>query len=183
MPAVYIDYGKLITLASSAETKYEAGVELLFMEKFPLIVEVGSGTLTPKQAYSNGTYESTGIYYRVGAGYVSSFTPKNKLGITFRYGISSFEETGRIVIESPSETQPTVVQEIQRSNLRADWFEAVIYSDRKLNELLTIGVNIRLRVLNEYDAFEPVDIYAIPGYGRSFDKSIPAINLFIKAGF
>ena len=182
-PAFYIDYGKLLTIPSSIETKYEGGLELTFLGKFPLIIEVGQATLTPDGGYANGTYESEGLYYRIGAGYVSQFNPKNKIGISFRYAQSTFNEDGRIFIESPSGAQGTFIQNIRRSDLTATWYEAVLYSDRKLSDLFSIGLNLRFRVLASYDEQAPIDVYAIPGYGRTFDSTIPAANLFLKVTF
>lgn len=182
-PSLYLDYGKLFTIPVNIETKYEGGLELLFMEKFPFIIEVGQATLNPEGAYSNGTYQSEGFYYRIGAGYYSQFQVKNKIGITFRYASSRFSEEGRIFIESPSGTQDNFVQNIVRNDLDATWYEVVVYSDQKLSELFTIGLNLRLRVLANYDEQSPVDVYSIPGYGRSFDKTVPAANLFLKVTF
>lgn len=182
-PSVYLDYGKLFTITANFETKYEGGVELLFKEKFPVIIEAGQATLTPEGAYSNGTYESEGFYYRVGAGYYSQFLPKNKIGLTVRYGSSTFSETGRIFIESPSGSQDDFIQNIKRNDLKATWYEIVVYSDRKLTDLFSIGMNLRLRILASYDEQSPVDVYSIPGYGRSFDKTIPAANFFLKVTF
>ncbi|MEP1032123.1 DUF6048 family protein [Ekhidna sp.] len=182
-PSLYLDYGKLVTIPSNFETKYEGGIELLFLEKFPLIVEVGQATLSPEGAYSNGTYESRGFYYRIGAGYYSQFLAKSKIGLTLRYASSTFSEDGRIFIESPSGTQGNFVQNLVREDLKATWYEVVVYSDQKLSDLFTIGLNIRLRVLANYDEQSPVDVYAIPGYGRAFDKSIPAANFFLKLTF
>ncbi|SNS79957.1 hypothetical protein SAMN05421640_1280 [Ekhidna lutea] len=182
-PSLYLDYGKLFTIPSTLETKYEGGLELLINEKFPLILELGQATLTPEGAYSNGTYESEGIYFRLGAGYVSQFKPKNKIGISTRYAASKFSENGRIFIESPSGSQESYIQNINRKDLKANWYEVVVYSDRTLSDLFTIGLNLRLRVLANYDEQEAVDVYSIPGYGRSFDKTIPAANLFLKISF
>ncbi|MEQ9466484.1 MAG: DUF6048 family protein [Ekhidna sp.] len=182
-PSIYLDYGKLFTIPTNFETKYEGGLELLFLEKFPLYLEAGQATLAPEGAYSNGTYESEGFYYRIGAGYVGQFLPKNKIGVSFRYAASTFTEDGRIFIESPSGAQETFVQNIQRDDLKATWYEVVIYSDRKLSDLFSIGVNLRLRILGSYDEQAPVDAYAIPGYGRAFDKTIPAANFFFKVSF
>lgn len=182
-PSIYLDYGKLFTIPTNFETKYEGGLELLFLEKFPLFLEAGQAILTPEGAYSNGTYESEGFYYRIGAGYVSQFLPKNKIGISVRYAASTFNEDGRIFIESPSESQDTFIQNIQRDDLKATWYEVVVYSDRKLSDLFSIGLNLRLRILNSYDEQTPVDVYAIPGYGRAFDKTIPAVNFFFKINF
>jgi hypothetical protein len=183
IPSIYVDYGKLLTIASSQETKFEGGLELLFFEKFPLIIEGGSGTLSPERAISNGTYESKGIYFRIGTGIYSQFTPKNKLGFTARYGSSKFDEKRTISIESSSGIQPGFTESVEINGLAASWFELVLYSDKKINDLLSIGMNLRYRVMIDYNEQTPVDVYSIPGYGRSFDNAIPAANLFLKISF
>ncbi|WP_425391769.1 DUF6048 family protein [Ekhidna sp.] len=182
-PSLYLDYGKLLTIPVDFETKYEGGIELLFLEKFPLIVEIGQATLNPEGAYSNGTYESEGTYYRIGTGYISQFKPKNKIGISFRYASSTFNESGRIFIESTTGAQDNFIQNIKRSDLNATWYELVVYSDRRLSDLFSIGLNLRLRVLMDYDEQEDIDVYSIPGYGRTIDDTIPAANLFLKVTF
>lgn len=182
-PAIYLDYGKLFTIPTTLETKYEGGIELLFLEKFPLIVEAGQATLTPEGAFSNGTYESRGYYYRIGTGFYNQFTPKNKVGLTVRYASSTFSEDGRVFIESPSGTQDTFVQNIDREDLKATWYEVVLYTDQRLSDLFSIGLNLRLRILAVYDEQAPIDVYSIPGYGRSFDSTIPAANFFLKLSF
>ena len=185
-PSIYLDYGKLFTIPFNLETKYEGGLELLFMEHFPLIVEVGQAMLIPEEAHSYETYESEGLYYRIGTGYVNQFTAKNKIGLTVRYASSTFSEDGRIFIESPGESQSDFIQNIRHEDLKATWYEVVLYTDQRLlkdSDLLTIGMNLRLRILAAYDVQTPVDVYAIPGYGRSFDKTIPAVNLFLKVTF
>ncbi|WP_420578065.1 DUF6048 family protein [Ekhidna sp.] len=182
-PSIYLDYGKLFTIPTNFETKYEGGLELLFLEKFPLIIEAGQSTLSPEGAYSNGTYESEGFYYRIGTGYLSQWKAKNKIGLTVRYASSTFSETGRIFIESPSGAQDDFIQSIQRDDLKATWYEVVVYSDRKLSDLFSIGLNLRLRVLASYDEQEIPDVYSIPGYGRSFERTVPAANLFLKVSF
>lgn len=183
IPSFYLDYGKLFTIPTNMETKYEGGLEILLQEKFPLIVEIGQATLTPEGAYANGTYESQGFYYRIGTGYYSQFTPKNKIGLTVRYATSTFSEEGRIFIESPSGSQGNFIQNIERNDLKATWYEVVLYSDRKLSDMFSIGMNLRLRILADYDEQPAVDVYAIPGYGRSFDDTIPAANFFLKVSF
>ncbi|MEO1254468.1 MAG: DUF6048 family protein [Bacteroidota bacterium] len=182
-PAFYIDYGKLLTIPTSFETKYEGGVELTFFEHFPLILEIGQATLSPEGAFSNGIYESEGFYYRIGAGFVNQFSPKNKIGVSVRYSAAVFSESGRITIQSPSGVQETFTQTIENENLDANWYEIVVYSDRKLSDLFSIGLNIRLKVLASYEEQNPIDVYAIPGYGRSFENTVPAANLFLKITF
>lgn len=179
-PSLYLDYGKLLLLPSEFEQKIEGGFEFLLYEHFPIIAEVGMATLTPEGAYSNGVYESEGMYWRVGTGYVNQFLPKNKIGLTLRYGTASFSESGRISLESPSGAQGNYIYTIDRKDLTASWYEVVVYSDRHLTDLFTIGVNLRLRILASYDEKTPIDVYAIPGYGRTFDKTIPAMNFFLK---
>lgn len=183
-PSIYIDYGKLLTIATDFETKYEGGLELVFFEKFPVIFEMGQSTLTPEGAYANGTYESEGLYYRIGLGYVNQFLPKNKIGVSVRYAASTFSENGRFFVESPSGAQETFIRRITgRDNLTATWYEVVLYSDRKLSDLFSIGLNLRLRVLMDYDEQKVPDVYGIPGYGRAFDRTLPATNLFFKVTF
>ena len=180
----YIDLTKLFTIPTDFETKYELGLELRFSERFSLYGEWGSATTTPEEAYTNGIYESSGTYYRLGLGYVGQLDPKHDIGISFRYGASTFDEDVRIFINSPSEVQgPFNRNVVDRSDLTANWWEVVLYSDQQLlqnSELFWLGFNLRLRILDSYDAQDVPDVYAIPGYGRSFDKTIPAINFFLK---
>ncbi|MEQ8881651.1 MAG: hypothetical protein RLQ12_18545, partial [Cyclobacteriaceae bacterium] len=48
------------------------------------------------------------------------------------------------------------------------------------NDIFAIGFNIRMRFLVTYDKDSPIDVYSIPGYGKTIDKSTPAVNLFVK---
>jgi len=180
--ALIIDYGKLLTIPSSFEQKIEGGVEVLFKQRLSLLAEIGTGTITPDDAIS-GAYEAKGIYYRIGAGYSKNRTPKNKIGLYALYGTSSYDESISYRLESPSGSQPTFSSQISRLNLEATWWELMLYTDQKMNELITIGLNIRYRQQISAERFEPIDSYAIPGYGRVFDKSIPAMNLILKFTF
>jgi hypothetical protein len=182
IPSFYLDYGKLLTAPSNFETKYEGGIELIFNDRWQLITELGIAELTPRSAYENGQYRSEGSYYRIGLGYVPKREKDrtSRLGIGIRYGKSSFEDQGGYVIESTSELQPDIEVSFDRRNLSATWWEMVFYSDKEMNNWLTLGFQFRVRMMQDYDRFEDVDIYAIPGYGRAQDNSIPAVNLFIK---
>lgn len=183
VPSIIIDYGKLLSLPTSIESKFEGGFELLINDKIPLILEVGQATLNPTKVYANGNYESQGQYIRFGTGYYSRLNPKNRFGITTRFAISNFEETATIDPELNLFLEDELVESYQRSKLSASWFEFVLYSDRKFNDFLSIGANIRFRYLLDYDIQAPNDVYSIPGYGRSFDTSTMAFNLFLKASF
>ncbi|MEP1094287.1 MAG: DUF6048 family protein [Cyclobacteriaceae bacterium] len=183
VPSIYIDYGKLLALPLDTEAKYEGGVEFLIKGKVPIILEVGMATLTPGKAYANGTYEAEGVYYRFGTGIYSQWKPKNKLGITFKYAVSSFDETAILDTENTINIPRTLSASYQRTDISASWIEFAVYTDRTIYKFLAIGMNIRFRYLLDYDLQTPDDVYAIPGYGRSFDQSIPAVNLFLKVSF
>lgn len=179
----YLDLSKLLTIPTDFETKYEAGLELRFSERFSVYAEAGSATTSPREAYTNGTYESSGNYYRIGLGYVGPLDQEHDIGLSFRYGSATFDEDGRIFISSPSGVQGDLVEKITRTGLSAKWWEIVLYSDKKLLEnsnLLWLGLHLRLRILASYDAQDTPDVYGIPGYGRAFDKTIPAVNFFLK---
>ncbi len=183
IPSIYIDYGKLLAIPLDIETKYEGGVEILIKEKVPLIFEVGMATLNPTKVYANGSYQSEGFYYRFGTGIYSQFLPKNKLGITFKYAISSFDESATLDTENTINVPDMLTASYQRKGIAASWIEFAVYTDRQINNFLALGLNLRLRYLLDYDRQTPEDVYSIPGYGRSFDTSIPAANLFLKVSF
>ncbi len=183
IPSIYIDYGKLIAIPLDIETKYEVGIELLIQEKVPLILEVGMATLNPTKVYANGSYQSEGMYYRFGTGIYSQFLPKNKLGFTFKYAISSFDESATLDSENTINVPDILSASYSRKDVAANWIEFALYTDRQINKFLALGLNLRLRYLLDYDRQTPEDVYSIPGYGRSFDTSIPAANLFLKISF
>lgn len=190
-PFVYVDYGKLLTVWTDFETKYEAGFGLLFFEHFELTGEWGRGELEPPGAYPNSDYKSTGNYFRVGFGHIWKFDLKNNIGLGARYGISNFEDQLTYRIEGSSGLSSPVIESLTREDLSARWWEIAIITDTKislnkenpeskLNNLFRVGAQIRYRVLIDYDKLSPIDAYSIPGYGRTIDKSIPAFNLYIK---
>lgn len=193
-PSIYLDYGKLATYPLSFESKFEVGAELLFKEKIPMIVEFGTATLNPTKVYANGSYQAQGVYFRVGSGFYSQWKPKNKIGLTARYGSSTFDEEATISSDSPINIETSLSDSYQRSDVTASWLELVLYSDAKmftaakfedsfLKDVFVVGMNIRFRYLLNYDLQTPDDVYAIPGYGRSFDDHLPAVNLFLKVSF
>jgi len=185
-PSILLDYGKLLTYPLDFETKYEGGIELLFLERFALIGEFGTALLEPEEAYTNSIYESSGTYYRVGLGYVGPKDPEHNIGFYLRYGSATFDESIRVLIDSPTGVQDDPEVNFERTSLTANWWELALYTDKKLfknSELLWIGLNLRFRILQSYDRQDVVDVYSIPGYGRSFDKTIPAANFFLRVRF
>ncbi|MEP2024428.1 MAG: DUF6048 family protein [Reichenbachiella sp.] len=178
--AISVDYGKLFGQLLDSESKFEFGGQVELKDRFVLIGEYGFSTLNPNGAYQNTDYQSEGNYFRVGLGYKIDFTPKNNLYFSALYANSSFEDKGTLDITSASGIYSDLTEPFVRKDLSAQWFEVVMSSEAKLWKGLYAGFHLRLRIMGKYDEQEPLDVYTIPGYGRTFDQSIPALNLYIK---
>lgn len=178
--ALVFDYGKLVGLVLKTESKYEAGVQFEFFNKLQLVGEFGIATLAPNDVYVNANYVSKGSYWRVGLGYKIDMSPKYNFMFGVRYGQSTFSDGGEIQIVSNSGLYDTYLEPFDRDNLSAHWYELVMSSERRVWKGLYLGFHARLRVMGGYDEQVPLDVFSIPGYGRTIDKSVPAINLYIK---
>ncbi len=185
------DYGKTALLWTDFETKTEVGVETLLFEKIQFIGEYGFAELNPPDAYQNGTYQSNGSYYRVGIGYLTNVDQRNKIGIGFRYAQASFDDNATFIIGSDSDLNEAFEEGFSRRDLIATWYEIVLTSEKylllnknnqesSLNNLISIGFLFRYRIMSAYDRFAPLDVYAVPGYGRTLNKRVPALNLILK---
>ncbi len=175
---IALDYGKIFTLPSGFEKKMEIAAGITIKDKLQVIGELGYGQLTPDDAIKNGSYESSGIYYRAGLAYGGEIVPKNYLALGFMYGTSNFEDQGTIIIES--EVWADNLIDFHHPGLTATWYEIILISERQMNDRIFLGSKFRLRkLLNFNNDYEP-EVYSIPGYGRTFDNSIPAFNLFVK---
>ncbi len=190
-PAVYFDYGKLITRLVGYEDKIEGAASLLFLNQYELIGEMGQATLSPAESYTNGNYSAEGTYYRFGGGYLGTFKSNFAIGLGARYGLSKFSDKGFIEIEGGSGIDNSYSKRFERPGLEARWWELVVTSEKKIrlnkdnlqawyNDIFAIGFNLRMRFLVTYDKDSPIDVYSIPGYGKSIDKSTPVVNLFVK---
>lgn len=188
-PAIYLDYGKVIATLAGMEQKYEGGISFLFFNHFMLSAELGSAVLKPENAFKNGSYTSKGHYYRMGGGYLDQISAKSSLGLGVYYASSSFDHSGEVRIIS--KVQNGYYQTFARNNLQAHWLELLVTSESKIhfnkanpeariNQLLVLGFNLRLRIMSSYDHDEPFDVYSIPGFGKPINNPVPALNLFIK---
>lgn len=175
---ISIDYLKLATLLFDFETKYEGSFGLLFKNQFRVSVEGGRGILTPERAYRNAFYQSEGIYGRLGIDFIIPFDTVNSIFLGIKYGMNQFSDMANFEIENALGFRETIIY--QRDDLSANWYEIVFGSETAIRRNLYAGGILRLRILGSTDRFEPIDIHNIPGYGRVFDKSIPAFNLFLK---
>jgi hypothetical protein len=187
-----IDYGKLLTLWTEFESKYEGGVNIRFFEKLVLTTEFGYAELNPLKAYDNALfYTVKGMYGRVGIDYHTAYDPGNFYYAGIRYASSRFEDSGMFLIDS--EFWGDYEEGFGSEDISASWIEFVLGTEtflkigKKAGEgsksRLLFGWNARLRVLTDFVNREKLTIYSIPGYGRTFNNVTPALNFYVKYRF
>ncbi len=173
------DYGKVFTLASDFESKWSAGVGYRYKNKLMLSVNAGMATLDPQNAFENGTYHSEGQFGSVSINYIITIRPGNYLYFGSGYGVSMYKDSYSYTISNSIWPDATTTQ--SRQELQADWAFINIGSEKSLSiKGLFLGGVFSIRKLLNYDEFEPIDTYAIPGYGRTSDSTVPALNVYIK---
>lgn len=178
---LYLDYGKLATWFTDFEDKAEGGINIILFRRLAVLGEYGYAKLSPTEAYRNAEfYNSTGNYYRVGAGYIAQILPRTFYTVGLLYGSSSFEDEGKVFIND--NLWDDFEQEFGDTGLSANWIELFLQTETEMKKVrgLMFGLNLRLRFQLDFPSRAPVNIYAIPGYGRNFDKSIPVANLYVK---
>lgn len=176
---IAIDYGKLLTIATDFEAKAEISLGYRIKGRFIPQIQLGMAQLDPGTAFENGTYHSEGYYGTAGINYLLPIDATNSLYIGAQYGMSMYEDNYEYTIASA--IWPDFTESVSRTDLSADWVAIVIGSEKKLRiKGLYLGGEFNLRILNSYDQFEPIDTYAIPGYGRTADSTVPAVNLYLK---
>jgi len=174
-----IDYGKIATLASEFESKYDVEAGLIVFRRANIALEYGGGTLSPKKAFQNvGFYTVEGQYVRFGLDYIFALNAKNTFAIGGRYGVSNYADEGRFLLSSP--LWETYQSDFGSDDLSATWVALAATSETLMRKNLYLGIKLRLRYLLEFETREDIPVYSIPGYGRTFDKSVPAVNLYIK---
>ncbi len=184
-----VDYGKLLLLWTDFESKYEAGINIRFYERIVLAAEMGYDELNPLKAYDNAVYYTVkGSYARVGLDYYTSYNPTSFYYAGFRYGMSTFEDEGAFLIDS--DYWEDYKDGFGSKGITATWGEIILGTETFLNigkkepdgpdSKLLIGWKFRLRFIGQFENREEPRIYSIPGYGRTFDSLVPAVNLYIK---
>lgn len=179
------DYGKGIESLVNNQQKWEAGITVSLFTKVRLVGEYGYGSLQPANVINNGTYFSEGSYFRIGGEYVFTIKPKIYLSTGILFAQSSYADRGSVSIGS--ELWKDIEADFNRDGLSANWFEWVLNTESQtfrnaqniLNNLYW-GTRIRIRYLNTEIAQPDFDIYAIPGFGKTYSTVVPAVNLFIK---
>lgn len=179
---IIIDYGKLLTYTTDFESKLALGLSYTHKSNLSLMLTAGIAELNPKTAYENGEFYAKGMFGTAGINYLLPIDQTNSLYIGGAYGVSKYEDKYTYAIGSS--IWPDFEQSVSHKDLMASWASLVIGSEHKMKiKHLTLGGNFQLRYLLEYDEQSPIDTYAIPGYGRTTDNTVPAINLYIKFTF
>jgi len=173
-----LDYLKLLSLPSKFEKKAEVGTGFYLRYNFGLNVEMGYGKLTPQDAYKNSDYTSEGFYGRLGINYLYEYQPGIWIYLGVKYGQSHFYDKGTYTIQTPLWNDYT--QSYKRTNLKADWTEILIGSESTWKGNFNLGFMARYRILMEYPSFDDIEVYSIPGYGKTMQSSHLAITLYIK---
>jgi hypothetical protein len=94
------------------------------------------------------------------------------------YGYSMYQDKATYHIESA--LWDDYQDGFTRQNLTGEWVELVAGSESSFRGSFYFGFLVRFRVLIRHDNFSPFEVFAIPGYGRTMDKTLPALNLYIK---
>ena len=187
-----LDYGKMLTLWTNFESKYEGGINIRFYERIVLASEFGYAELNPLKAYDNALYYTVkGSYARLGIDYYTSYDPKSFYYAGLRYGMSIFEDEGMFLIDS--DYWEDYAEGFGSKDISASWFEIIIGTETYLKlskknkdnpkSKLLLGWKFRLRFLMDFENRDEPRIYSIPGYGRTFDQVAPALNFYIKYRF
>lgn len=179
---IYIDYGKILTLFTDFESKFEVGAAYQLKNKFSPNIQIGFSTLEPGPAFENGEYTSEGTYARVGLDYTIPFDASSLFYVGVKFGLSSYSESGSYTITT--DIWPDFTRTFENDDLSANWYELIIGSEKKFKKgNWKVGGYFALRVLGNRDEFFPIDTFSIPGYGRTLDDTVPVLNLYLKYAF
>ena len=176
-----LDILKLGTFALDKETKYEGQVGIGY-KRLTIVVEAGHGYYASALAYKNSdNYSVEGDYYRIGLDYAFNIGAKNQILLGLRYGTSTFGHQGTFAVYSELwDNYRTAIPASESTGATATWGEVILGSQTNIARNLHFGWYFRLRKMLERTTYEPIDIFYVPGYGKSIDGSVPAINLFLK---
>ncbi len=176
---IKLDYGKLLTLPAKFESKLEGSVGVIVFRRLVLNGTYGQATLDPLKAYKNVAYYTIeGNYMKFGMDYYFDINPKNFLTLGARYAMCNYSDDGKFLINS--DFFGDFKGEFGSSDLSATWFEIVMDSETLLLKNLYLGAQFSLRIMIDFESREDIPVYAVPGYGRTFDNTVPAVSLFLK---
>ena len=182
---IYADAGKGVESLFNKQVKWEFGVSVLVAQKYLFSTEMGYGSLNPEGVINNGSYTSECKYYRAGFEYVFTISLKRHLSTGVMYAQANFNDYGNVKIIS--DLWDDVDETFERSDLSASWIEWIVNTEAPLFKAekglfsnFYWGVRFRLRILISDITQPDFDIFAIPGYGKTFSNVVPAANLYLK---
>jgi len=185
---ISIDYGKGIESLLQKQQKWEFGANLILNQHYNFVGEYGFGNLNPESVIQNGTYNSKGNYFRGGVEYIFTIMPKRLLSAGVMYANRKVTDSGNVIIHS--ELWDDVNESFQRKDLSATWVEVILNTEGPIYNTesgfftnVYWGIRFRLRILLSDIEQPDFDIYAIPGYGRTYSTVVPAANFFVKYRF
>ena len=182
---IYADVGKGVESLFNKQVKWEFGVSVLLFQKYQFVTELGYGSLNPESVINNGSYTSEGNYYRAGFEYVFTIIPRTSLSTGIMYAHSNFGDYGSVKIDS--DLWDSLDEVFERNDLSADWVEWIVNTESPIVKVeegflsnFYWGVRFRLRILISDISQPNFDIYAIPGFGKTYSTVLPAANLYLK---
>jgi hypothetical protein len=175
---IVFDYLKLVSFASKTETKMEGGLGYISKINVGFNVEVGYGEKTPEDFYKNAEYKVYGYYGRAGISYYYPYNPDVNFIVGVKYAMAQYQDEATYSVLST--LWDDLDGDFQREALEASWVEFILGTESSVKGILYFGFVFRMRFLIQADNFTPFEVYSIPGYGRTFDTIVPALNLYIK---
>ncbi len=179
------DYGKGLESLVNKQAKWEFGLGVLLTRRYNFMAEYGYGRLNPKSVINNGSYSAEGNYFRLGFAHVFRVSPKRYLSLGVLYAASRFTDYGTVQISS--DLWPDIDISFTRKDLSAYWFEVIFTTEAPLFKanagLLSNfywGSRLRIRIMSADLSQPDFDVYAVPGYGKTYSSVVPAVNFFVR---
>lgn len=175
---ISLDYLKLVSFALPSETKMEGGLAIITKPNIGISFEFGYAAKMPEEHFKNAEYRVEGFYGRAGLSYHYPFDPNTNFFLGAKYGMSNYQDEATYTIESSLWTP--YEDSFERTGLSGQWVEFIAGSESRFKGNFFFGFIFRFRALISHDNFTPLEVFSVPGYGRTMDKTIPAVNLYIK---
>lgn len=178
---VNFDYLNLYTYALDNRQRLEAGAGIMIKDRFYLNGSYGESYYASDRAYRNGDMISEGSFMRFGIDYKVNITPKAYLMLGAKYGMADFSSELHFEVFNP--LFEDLSSSVKANNLSAQWYEIILTSEQEFFANVWLGWNVRAKRIISYTDFKEEDIinvYQIPGFGRTLGNWTGEINLLIK---
>ena len=147
-------------------TGWEGTVDIDFRNYY-LAAEVGSWS--KNVLLSNGTYDNSGNYWRVGIdiNMLKKDPVKNMLFLGFRFGHSNYQEQ---LIYSDTTDYGIFSKSLSNPKMKANWGEITTGLKVKVLKGFWMGYTARIKFLASFGKDQSLQSYDIPGYGLTYKK-------------